>query len=80
MMGFDMLICLRYKLRMMGVVIDGATHVYRDNMSIIMNTSKPEFTLNKTSNTVCYYSVRESVAMGKPLPLIIYLEQKIQQT
>ena len=30
---------IRYKLRMMGVPIDGATHVYGDNMSVIKNSS-----------------------------------------
>ncbi len=47
MMGVDMLRGLRYKCRMMGVAIDGATHIYGDNMSIIKNTSKPKSTLNK---------------------------------
>ncbi|KAL7461354.1 hypothetical protein ACHAXS_001778, partial [Conticribra weissflogii] len=47
--GVDMLRGLRYKLRMMGVAIDCATHVYGDNMSIIKNTSLPESTLNKKS-------------------------------
>ncbi|KAL7447683.1 hypothetical protein ACHAXS_000066, partial [Conticribra weissflogii] len=65
--GVDMLRGLRYKLRMMGVDIDGATHVYGDNMSIIKNTSMPESTLNKKSNKVCYHAVRESVAMGETL-------------
>ncbi len=44
--GVDTLRGLRYKLRMMGVAIDGATHVYGDNMSVIKNTSKPESTLS----------------------------------
>ncbi len=52
---------------MMGVAIDGATHVYGDNMSVIKNTSKPESTLNKKSNPVCYHTVRESAAMGETL-------------
>ena len=30
---------IRYKLRMMGVHIDGPTYVYGDNMSVIFNTS-----------------------------------------
>ncbi len=52
---------------MMGVAIDGATHVYGDNMSVIKNTSKPESTPNKKSNAVCYDAVRESVAMEETL-------------
>ncbi len=48
--GVDMLRGLRYKLRMMGVAIDGTTHVNGDNMSTNKNTSKPESTLNKKIN------------------------------
>ncbi len=55
--GVDMLRGLKYKLRMMGVAIDGTTYVYGDNMSIIKNTSMPESTLNKKSNAVCYHAV-----------------------
>ncbi len=65
--GLDMLRGLRYKLRMMDVAIDGSSHVYGDNMFIIKNTSKPESTLNKKSNAVCYHAVRELVAMGETL-------------
>ena len=58
---------LRYKLRMMGVEIDGPTYVYGDNMSVIHNTQRPESTLKKKSNSICYHAVRESVAMGESL-------------
>ncbi|KAL7460517.1 hypothetical protein ACHAXS_000964 [Conticribra weissflogii] len=73
--GVDMLRVLRYKLRMMGVAIDSTTHVYGDIMSIIKNTSKPETTLNKKSNAVCYLAL----SLGKPL-WHTYLVQKTQQT
>ncbi len=76
--GVDKLFDLRYKLGVMGVAIDGTTHIYGDNMSVIKNISKPESTLNKKSNAVCYHAVRESVAMGKPLQCI-FLGQKTQQ-
>ncbi len=69
--GVDTLRDLRYKLRMMGVAMDSATHVYVDNMSIIKNTFKPKPTLNKKSNVVCYHTVRESVAMGGTLKVHI---------
>jgi hypothetical protein len=58
---------IRYKLRMMGVPIDGATRIFGDNMSVAINSSKPELTLKKKSNSVCYHAVREAVAMGKAL-------------
>ena len=58
---------LRYKLRMMGVPISGCSYVYGDNMSVIHNTQRPESTLKKKSNAICYHFVRESVAMGETL-------------
>ena len=42
----------RYKLRMMGVPLEGPTYVFGDNMSVINNTSKPESTLKKKSNAI----------------------------
>ena len=54
---------LRYKLRMMGVPVDGPTYIYGDNMSVIHNTQRPESTLKKKSNSICYHAVREAVAM-----------------
>ena len=56
---------IRYKLRMMGVPLTGTTYVYADNMSVIYNTSRPESTMKKKSNSICYHAVRESVASGK---------------
>ena len=37
--GVETLRRLCYKLRMMGVFIDGTTYVYGENMSVIFNTS-----------------------------------------
>ena len=65
--GVETLRGLRYKLRMMGVPISGPLHMFRDNMSVIYNTQKPESTLKKKSNQICYHAVRESVAMGETL-------------
>ena len=58
---------LRYKLRMMGIEVNEPTYVYGDNMSVIHNTQKPESTLKKKSNAICYHFIRESVAMGESL-------------
>ena len=57
--GMEKVRGLRYKLRMMGVPIDGPAFVYGDNMSVIHNTQKPESTLKKKSNQICYHAVRE---------------------
>ena len=45
--GVEALRGIRYKLRMMGVPIDGPTFVYGNNMSVVHNTSKPESRLKK---------------------------------
>ena len=58
---------LRYKLRMMGVPVTGPSYIYGDNMSVINNTQRPESTLKKKNNSICYHAVRESVAMGESL-------------
>ena len=53
---------IRYKLRMMGVPINTPIYIHGDNMSVIHNTSKPEPTLKKKANSVCYHYIREAVA------------------
>jgi hypothetical protein len=58
---------MRYKLRMMGIPIDGPTYVYCDNMSVVHNTTAPESMLKKKSNSIAYHAVREAVAMGEIL-------------
>ncbi|KAL7453017.1 hypothetical protein ACHAXS_000290 [Conticribra weissflogii] len=49
---------------MMGIAIDGATHVYWKNIYVFKNTSKPVSTLNTKSSAVCYHAVRKSVVGG----------------
>ncbi len=65
--GMETLRCIRYKLRMMGVTLSGPSFIYGDNMSVIHNMQRPESTLKKKSNSVCYHAVREAVAMGECL-------------
>ena len=60
----EMLRGLRYKLRMMGIPLDGPAHVRVDNMSVVNNTTKPESRLQKKSNAIAYHYVRENVAAG----------------
>jgi len=65
--GIETVRGIRYKLRMMGVRISGPTFVWGDNMSVIHNTQRPESTLKKKSNSICYHAIRESVASGESL-------------
>ena len=65
--GVETLRGIRYKLRMMGVPVEGPSYIYGDNMSVIHNVSKPESVLKKKSNSICYNFVCESVAMRECL-------------
>lgn len=65
--GIEALHGICYELRMMGVPVTGPSYVVGDNMSVVANVSKPESTLRKKSNAICYHAVREAVAMGKVL-------------
>ena len=60
--GMELLEGLRYKLRMMGIPLDGYAHIKVDNMSVVRNTSVPESTLKKKSNSIAYHYVRERCA------------------
>ena len=55
---------LRYRLRMLGVPIKGATLGFGDNMSVITNCSLPSSGLKKKHNAIAYHKVREAVAAG----------------
>ena len=62
---------LRYKLRMLGVPIEGPTYFFGDNMSVITNITVPESILRKKSNSIAYRCAREVVAMKEILPAYV---------
>jgi hypothetical protein len=55
---------LRYRLRMMGVMLKGPTSVFCDNSAVVINTYAPEPTLNKKHNDIAYHRTREVSAAG----------------
>jgi hypothetical protein len=65
--GIETLRGLRYKIRMMGIHLSGPTYIYGDNKSQVTNSSRPESTLKKKCNSICYHAIRELVAMGETL-------------
>jgi hypothetical protein len=71
----DLVKGLRYKARMMGIPIEGATHMRVDNMSVVSNTTKPESVLKKKSNSIAYHYVRENAAAG-----VIVIEYEPSET
>ena len=48
---------LRYKLRMMGISCDDPTFIYGDNQSVLANTTVPDSTLRKKSQSIAYHFV-----------------------
>jgi hypothetical protein len=60
----DMIVALRYKLRMFGVPVVGPASILCDNQGVVKNTSLPESTLSKRHNAINYHAVREAVAAG----------------
>ena len=53
---------LRYKLRMMGIPVEGPAYIYGDNQSVLANTTIPDSTLKKKSQSIAYHFVREGAA------------------
>jgi hypothetical protein len=58
----ELLVALRYKLRMFGVPIDGPANVFCDNAGVVKNTTRLESTLQKRHNAINYHAVREAAA------------------
>ncbi len=65
--GIKTLRGLRYKIHMMSTPLSGPTYVYGDNMSQVTNSSRPESTLKKKCNSICYHAIRELVAIVETL-------------
>jgi hypothetical protein len=65
--GTEMLWGLWYKLHMIGIPLTRPSFIYADNKSQVTNSTRPELTLKKKCNSICYHVVRESVAMGESL-------------
>ena len=53
---------LRYKLRMMGIPVEGPAYIRGDNKSVLANTTIPDSTLKKKSQSIAYHFVREGCA------------------
>jgi hypothetical protein len=60
----EMIVALRYKLRMFGIPIEGPANVLCDNQGVVKNTSIPESVLNRKHISIAYHSVREAAAAG----------------
>jgi hypothetical protein len=75
--GNEKLQRLQYMLCMMGVLLTGPSFIYADNKTQVTNSTRPELTLKKKCNSICYHAVQESVAMGESLITHINSKEKL---
>ena len=71
----ELSIGLRYKLKMMGVPVEGPVHIKGDNMSVISNASIPASVLKKKSQSIAYHFIREQSARK-----VIYVSHEPTET
>ena len=50
---------------MIGIPVEGPTRIYGDNQSVLANTTIPDSTLKKKSQSIAYRFVREGVARDR---------------
>jgi len=62
--AIDMIIEVRYKLRMLGVPIEKSGLLLGDNMSVVLNTTIPASPLKKKHLSCAYHRIREAIAAG----------------
>ena len=60
----DLLIEMRYKMRMLGVPLEDSSVMVGDNMSVVLNTRLPSSNLKKKCQAVNYHRIREAIAAG----------------
>ena len=58
----EMIVALRYKLRMFRLPINGPARVYCNNQGAVKNTSIRSLTLAKKHNSIKYHTIQEAVA------------------
>ena len=51
-----------YKLREMGIPVEGPTFIYGDNKSVLSNATVPDSVLQKKANSIAYHFVREGTS------------------
>ena len=69
---------LHYKIRTMGVLIDGQTSVFCDNKSVVTSTYVPTSIFSKKHLGIYYHAVREAVATG--INFIEYIDGEFNPT
>ena len=60
----ELIISLRYKLRMIGVPLEEPSRILCDNEAVYKSASFADSVLRKKHNSIAYHRVREAVATG----------------
>ena len=60
----DLVIEMRYKLRMLGIKLEEFSVMVGDNIAVVINTTSPSSTLKKKHQACNYHRVREAIAAG----------------
>ena len=64
----DLIVELRYTMRMLGVPISGPSYVFADNQAVVNSSCIPVYNLKKRHNASAYHRVIEAIAAG----IIVY--------
>jgi len=78
-MGVDKVLAERYKLRALGVPIEGPAYMFGDNKSVVLSSMIPSHALNKRHNFLSYHRVRECIAAthnGQPILKFLHISGK----
>ena len=70
---------LRYKLRMMGIQINGPIYVFGDNKAVLVNLAVPNSVSKKKSNSIAYHFVREGTASDEWRTTYVQSENNIAE-
>jgi hypothetical protein len=74
-MAIDLIMAIRYELRMIGVPLDGPALLLGDNMSVVLNTTVPSSVLKKKHCACAYHQIWESIA-GSAVRFASYVSSK----
>ena len=62
--AIELIISMRYCLRMLGVKLEDSSLMIGDNMAVILNTTIPSSAIKKKHQACNYHKIRESIAAG----------------
>jgi len=56
---------LRYKLRMMSILVKEPAFIFGDNQSMLANTTNPRYTIKKKMHSIAFHFIRKGCAMNE---------------